>query len=246
MKTLRWGMLSVGMLLGGGDAFTEGLRAYREGRFQDALAAFTEAETAAGAGASSALLYDKALSALRIEDFALAESSAEKAAARGGSEFEALRDFLRGNVAFLRCEQAAAQASGPEAEPFAFEVALALAETARRSWQLAATSRPDWPAARRNVERALVQLADLEKKKEEAQRKAKSNEKKEPDPGPDPAPEDRARPQALERPRLEPQSAELSPEELARLFEKLEAKEKEKLELRRRAREERAEVEKDW
>ncbi len=246
MRVLPERMLAVWLLLGGDDPFTEGLRAYREGRFQQALAAFTEAETAAGADASPALLYDKALAALRIGELALAEASVEKAADRGGAEFEALRDFLRGNVAFLRCEQAAMQASGPEAEPFAFDVAIALADTARRSWQLAAASRPDWPAARRNVERALVQLAELEKKKEEAQRKAELNAKKEPDPAPESAPEGRPQPQATERPSLEPQSAELSPEELARLFEKLEAKEKEKLELRKRKQEERAEVEKDW
>ncbi len=235
-------LLPVALLLQGDGAFTRGLDAYRAGRFEEALAAFTEAAGAAGQDVSAELLHDQALAALCAGRFSEAEAAAEQAAARGGPPFAALRDFLVGNVAFARCELAAAQASGPEAEPFAFDVALGQARRARSAWQRAAMSRSDWPAARRNVERALRRLEELEQARDEARRRAEEEKKKErPEPeAPPPATEEEER-------AIEAQLAELTGEELRRLFERLAAKEREKRELRRSQRERRSsEVEKDW
>jgi len=219
-------MLFLALLAAGGDDFAAGVRAYRDGRFQDALAAFTAAAQRAGAGASPELLHDLALAALRTGDVGAAEAAAERAAARGGDAFAGRREFVRGNVAFARGQRAAAQAETVEAEPFAFDAAIALVEAAAASWQRAAQSRDDWPQARRNVERALLRLDELKRKKAAAEAKRK---RKEPDqPKPLPAPDPR-RPEAQL-----PPVRELSADELARVFDLLAAKEKEKLTLRRR------------
>ncbi len=215
-----------------GDEFAAGLRAYAEGRFADALAAFSAAEEKAGDGAPPELLHDKALAALRAGAFVEAENGTRKAADRGGPEFAALRDFLLGNVAFARCEKAALQAGQVEAEPFAFDSAIALAAAARNSWQRAAASRPDWPEARRNVERALLMMEDLVKRKAEAEKK-KPKSARETVPGEDPRPPDGGAGTEEEVVKPEPALAPLSPEGLKRLAERLAAIEKEKLALRR-------------
>ena len=87
MRALLWWTL----LLGGG-AFGDGVRAYREGRFREALEKFTEAERNAGDDASAELLYDKALAALRAGELLVAEASAGRAADRGGPELAVLCD----------------------------------------------------------------------------------------------------------------------------------------------------------
>ncbi len=241
------------LLLLTGDAFTEGLRAYREGRFRDALAAFTEAEKADGDGASAALFYDKALAALRSGALSEAESAAERAAARGGGEFGARRDFLLGNVAFLRCEKAEAVASGPEAEPFAWDAAIAHGEAARNHWQLAAASRLDWPEARRNVERARRKLEELAQKKLEAEKLRSERDKKQPS-QPNPLPEPPVPPKPEDpsetsepAPVPEPQRVPLSADQLERLLDRLGEKEREKIRIRRaQRRSQKVDVEKDW
>ena len=120
-------LLPILLLLCASD-FPEGVRAFREGRFGDALEAFTEAEKALGDRASAALLHNKALAALRAGKLTDAEASAERAAAAGGPELLPFRDFLHGNTAFARCEHAELQASQPEAEPFAYDLAIAYRE----------------------------------------------------------------------------------------------------------------------
>lgn len=218
------------LLLLDGDDFAAGIRAYREGRFAEAVAAFAAAELAAGADAPPELLHDRALAALRVGDWTQAEAASRRAAERGGVEFATLHAFVRGNVAFARAQVAAEQATAVEAEPFAFEAAIALARTAAASWQEAALLRAaDWPQARRNVERALVLLADLQRKKAEAEEKRKRTEP------------DKAQPKLVPPPPQEPPEAEqppavreLDPEEVRRLLDRLAAKEKEKQMLRRR------------
>ncbi|MBI3845164.1 MAG: hypothetical protein HY292_11070 [Planctomycetes bacterium] len=246
MTVLLWLMMALGI----GD-FADGVRAYREGRFQEALAAFSRAEKSAGDDASPELLHDKALAALRSDSLSVAEAAAEKAAARGGREFAALRDFLLGNAAFARCLKAAAVASRPEAEPFAFDPAIVYAETAKTFWQRAASSRPDWPEARRNVERALIQLGELKKKKSDAENKKKKNESQPNSPNPknEPPPDAKEREQKKEEveTRAEAQKNELSPDQVARLLDRLGEKEREKLALRRsQRRATTTDVEKDW
>ncbi len=228
---------------GSTDDWADGRRAYAEGRFADALAAFTAAEQAAGDEVSAALLYNKALAALRADTLNTAEGAADKAATLGGAEFTALRDFLRGNVAFARSAAAAKQAGSVESEPFAFDAALALGESARNAWQAAAMSRPDWPAARRNAERAVRWLEQLQAQKAAADDQ-KSKAKKEPDaPKPKlPPPDENKKPEPEK-----PPTDELSRDEVRRLLDKLAAKEREKVRLRRSQQQAASiEVQRDW
>ena len=176
--------------------------------------------------------YDRALAALDDGDFDAAEG-----ALREGP----VDDFLRGNIAFARCLRAERQASTTAAEPFAWDVALLYGRKARDFWQRAAMTRDDWPAARRNVERALLKLEELQKEKEAVQPQRKQKPKPRPIPLPRPgAPEDKPEPVA---PRLD----KLSPEQVLRLLETLAKKEEEKRALRTKERKERgAGIARDW
>lgn len=242
-------LLALAMLALAGGGIAAGVRAYREGRYEQAETALARAAEDAGDGASAELLHDLALAALRAGSLSTAAEAAERAARRAKPELAPACDFLLGNVAFARSELAALQASGPEAEPFAFDVAIALAERARLAWERAAASREDWPEARRNVERALLLLEDLRARKAEAE----TARKLEPD-APPPEPEPLEPPEAApitepgeEAAPREPELAPLAPEDLARLLERLAAKEREKLELRSRRRTERSsDLDKDW
>lgn len=195
--------------------------------------------------ASPERLFNRALAALRAGDLTAAEADAKRAAARGDPEIEALSDFLRGNTAFARCRMAERQASTAAAEPFAFDVAITYARKARRLWQAAAMSRLDWPAARRNVERALLKEEELKRKKaaRDEQQRRKTDRPPRPQPRPPPTPGPDAEPD----PAVDPQLKELAPEEVLRLLDKLAQKEKEKRALRRSERKARtAGVERDW
>jgi hypothetical protein len=166
---------------------------------------------------------DRALAALRAGD----EDAAEAAAARVGGGFGA---FVRGNVAFSRSE--AAEALAPD-------LAIAQAEDAVASWRFAAASRPDWPAARRNVERGLLRLERLREKR--TGKPAPPPEPEAPEPVPEPPP-----PEAPEE-TAELEEGELAPRDVLRLLEVVTEKERQKLALRRELRHARAaEVEKDW
>jgi len=231
----------------------EGLPDRLEGRLLDlksverrlgAISAGVRLVLAPGEDASASLLYNRALAALRAGRYREAEAAAERAAARGGREVAALASFLRGNIAFAAAERAERQAGTAGAEPFALQIAIAYAKSARDHWIAAATSRADWPEARRNVARALQTIEDLVDRKREAEKKKVP----EPEPKPAPLPEPGAEREEVEpEPGKEPQIRELSPEQVLRLFERLEEKEREKVEVRRGHREERmAGVERDW
>jgi len=240
---MRFPVLLLVALTASCDASADGARAYREGRFKEAAAEFAKAAAAAGDDAPAELLYDESLAALRAGDFTRAESSADAAAKRGGAEFAALRDFVRGSTAFARSELSERQADRPEAEPFAFDVAIAQATAARDAWARAAVARDDWPAARRNVERALLAVERLKEKKARAERARKRAEA----PTPLPLPAPKVAPKDAKDAPAELQLAELTAEEVRRLFEVLAAKEKEKLTVRRARRDaQSADVEKDW
>ncbi|MBI5852194.1 MAG: hypothetical protein HZB39_14365 [Planctomycetes bacterium] len=114
------------------------------------------------------LLWVDALATLEKGSLIDAEVALEKAVARGGPAWRPLRDFIAGNAAFARCMRAEAQARGPEAEPFAFDVAIAHAEAAREQWSRASASRDDWPEARRNLERVAAKLEGLRRERQSA------------------------------------------------------------------------------
>jgi tetratricopeptide (TPR) repeat protein len=239
-------LFSALLLLGAG-SFGDGERAYREGRFAEALAAFREAERASGERAPAEILYNQALAALRAGELAEADAAAEKAAVRGGPDVAAQSAFVRGSAAFARCERAEREAALLDVRPTALDEAIAHAERARRFWLDAAATRDDWPEARRNVERALLKLEELRQRKAEERMKKASDAPPPSETQPFEPPSEDRREQVEDPSALEPQRVELSPEQVRLLLEKLEAKEKEKLALRRAHRRLRdAGVERDW
>lgn len=238
------------LLLLSGDPFEEGMRAYEEGRFADAVRLFLAAEADLGEDAPAELLHDLALAALRADDLLLAESSAEKAAVRGGARLAPQRDFILGNVAFKRCLKAEVLGGRVEAGPVALDAAILHAETAAGSWQRAAISRADWPEARRNVERALLKLEALKKVREERRKKQGRTPRNQP-PAP-PAPVRQRDPSQRGRKvnqdwLVRAQLKELSYAQVRRLLDKLSEKEKEKARLRKKEQaSKRVAGERDW
>jgi len=202
-----------------------------------------------GDDAPGARAYEDARRSLDAGELRRAAELADEAARAGDESIAVLGLFLSGNVAFARCVRAERQAAGPGAEPFALDLAIRHGERARDLWIAAATSRADWPAARRNVERALLKLRELEKKKAERE---PDREKTDPKPKPKPRPRRRPPPPADGRKKEEettsaPLLEELPPAEVAKLLERLARKEGEKRALRREEREKKsAPVERDW
>jgi len=253
----RAALLLVALLAAACDRAAEGSRAYGEGRFKDAVAAYGTAVQAAGDHASAELLYDASLAALRTGDWSAADAAAERAARRD-ARFAALATFVRGYAAFGRAELAARQASGPEAEPFAIDVAIGYADAARKLWQTAAMDRDDWPAARRNAERALLLIEKLKSKRKPPDARPSPQANPKSLPGIDPKkPPDVRPPSADDGSKGTPQGdpaarsavaeSDLAPGEVPRLLDLLAERERRKQAARREQREARAgEVEKDW
>lgn len=218
-------------------SFVTALDAYRAGRFEQAAVEFRTAIERAGEDAPAELHANLALAALRAGALTQAETAAQAAAARAPDAFTGFCRFVEGSVAFARCDQSLAQASGPEAESFALDIALAQAVRARERWQEAAITRADWPQARRNVERALRRIADLERMRRERETPPPERE---PDPPPanDPRAENRDLDAALD---------ELPPQRVLELLDRLDTKERMKRGLRQRVRATRpATGERDW
>ncbi|MAB90497.1 MAG: hypothetical protein CMJ90_13705 [Planctomycetes bacterium] len=238
------------LLLMPGDPFADAMRAYEEGRFSDAVKLFLAAESELGEGAPAELLHDLALAALRAGDLRLAESSAEKAVVRGGPRFVPQRHFILGNVAFKRCLQAEILAGRVEAGPVALDAAILHAETAAESWRRAAVTRSDWPAARRNVERALLKLETLRKTRDERRKKQGKKPKNQPPkpPSPERQRDPSVRGRKINQDRLaRMQLKELSYAQVRRLLEKLSQKEAEKAKLRKKEQAaKRVSGERDW
>lgn len=236
-----------------------GLAAYRAGNYAEASRDLGPVAEAAGSDASVALAFDAALAAVRAGDPVAARSRLRQAwSARGAEGAVDELTFLEGVVGVAEAEVSAAQARSVESEPFAWDIAIGTATSAMESFRKAAASRDDWPAARRNAERARLMVLAFRREKaasDPAGRKASTPEvrlipkdtaqgESQPDPSipgepggqeGDAAAEDAAR------------IAELAPEDLPRLLEILGRKDEEKRTLRKEARSARsAGVEKDW
>lgn len=281
----------------GGDPFEEGVRLYKAAKYAEALEAFTRAEGEAGIKAPPELYYNQALAALAAGETTRAATAAERAAARDPKRFTRLRDFVLGNAAFARCEAlekdldaSGGLPQGPQGPlapmtsvktplPEAFDPAIRLAESARDAWIAAARGAEDWPAARRNAERAIVKIEELQKKKEEARKRKKEQEKQDSEdkkdqdenrekgtesrpesrPNESPSPESRpeegaeSQPSPQEKPEPKegkgeepkPEPRELSEEQIQRMLDKLDEKEKQRMQLQR-ARLRSIRVPKDW
>ncbi|MCA9319779.1 MAG: hypothetical protein KDB53_03540 [Planctomycetes bacterium] len=204
----------------------EGLRAYREGRFEAAYEIFKEEESRAGDRATPELSYNLALAALKTAHYAEAQAAAGRAAERGGPEFAARHDFIRGNLAFLEAQRAEAMSFGPEGGETALDEGLAACDRAMAAWIAAATSRDDWPEARRNVARARRLREYFATRKDQAAAERQKAKSAAPPPPPDegedrPTEEDPGgRPKAMLR--------ELNATEIHSLFDRLEDKERDK------------------
>ncbi len=224
-----------------------GHEAYEDGRFEDAHAAFRRASEADADGASAEVLYNRALAALRAGDLADARSASEKAARLAAGATVSRCDFLLGHLAFAQCTLAEAQAKTAGAEPFAFDVAITYAKRAHESFAVAAMSGSGWPAARRNAERSLLKLRDLQEQKDRAKQERKRQRDPKPKPKPQPKPKPKPAPDPEPQPDTAPQTKELSPEQILGLIEKLAQKEREKIGMRKAQRAERsAAIERDW
>jgi hypothetical protein len=148
------------------------------------------------------------------------------------AEREAVATFRKASAAYARSEAFEAQARKGDAE--AGKLAMKCAEDALAWWQWAAATRPDWPQARRNVERALLRLSALRDhaKAPQPKQKAKGDEKEQDKP-PEPPPT--------------PETADLPAAQVLGLLDVLRAREREKLRLRRAQRRARGgDVERDW
>ena len=195
------------------------------------------------------VLWTEALAALQKGPVIDAEVALEKAVARGGPAWRPLRDFVAGNAAFERCTRAEAQARGPEAEPFAFDVAIAHAEAAIGHWRTALASRDDWPQARRNLERAFVKLEELRRERQSAvdkQRRQRMADSPQPATGETEEPAGGERTQEAADP-LAAQAVDLASTQVDELLRRLARIEDEKRALRRSTRAAASRnVEKDW
>jgi len=204
----------------------------------------------------------RADAAIARGDLAAAEAAARDAAAHPErAALGAIVYFVRGSVAFARSERAEAAAALPDADPTLLDRAIADAEDALVAWRKAATSRDDWPAARRNVERAAIRLAALRAKKGGARpppgapdatpipragKEGPSARAPGLPPPPPPPPRGGADP-AAKPPSVEVTTSELPSGEVLGLLDVLRAKEREKQAARRGEQERRGgDVERDW
>ena len=164
--------------------------------------------------------------------------AAEAAEAQGGALFTGFRYFVRGNVAWA---ESLAWEAEPEGEVDAMRMAETKAEDALAYWQMAAASRPDWPAARRNVERGLRRLENLREQK--AERPKPPETERTPDPE-ETAPENEDEPEESE---ALIETGELAADRIGGLLEVLLKREGRKRALRAEQRRARGQqVERDW
>ena len=144
---------------------------YAEGRHAESMAAWQE--LIAREGDLPHLLANLALSALRAGELQEAQSAADRYAAVAGAELR--KGFHQGLLGSIRFEESLAAEKAPQSpmgnplEPL--EQAIARAESACAHF-VEATGAPDaGPEARRNLERTLRRLAELQQKLEEAKDK---------------------------------------------------------------------------
>ena len=204
-------------------------------------------------GPSGDALYEAARVALEAGALEKAATAVAQAQETDAERYGALGDFLRGNIAFERSKRAEVELLAPVPDPRALQVTITHAEDALVAWQKAASSRANWPAARRNAERALLRLEQLQERRR-AERKGKPRVvpggKPKPDETkkPDPPPRDPAQPEAPEGdPESTIETGRLAGDAVPGLFELLAKKQREKLKMRRAQRRTgKDKVERDW
>lgn len=186
--------------------------------------------------------FDAAIEALTQGELDQADRGAERAALADLDGYRARRDFVQGCSAWRRSEAAEILAEQPEAGLPALDAAVGAAHRSAASFLAAARAEHDWPAARRNLQRALERIVYLEKRRDLMRAEARRDQPEE-----KPAPEPEAGMPIEEEVATRLEAGELEDAALARVLELLARKEREKLELRRRRLAERARDEEgDW
>jgi len=247
--------LAAALVFQGEGGFAAGERAFQQARFGDAAAAFAQEVAARGDDAPAELHYDLALAALAAGELAQAGDAIAQAARSDDAELQRRCAFVRGSVAWQRGEAAAKLALQVEAEPFAFKPALEQVALAGAEWRIAATGATDWPAARRNAERALRRFAELQQQRQriEDERKRKAGAQSRPMAVPGGG-DDKAGGRgsggdvqdAQDNP-LAPLRTELSDAQVAELFARLQQKDEQARQLRRSQQQAaRSAAERDW
>jgi len=84
------------------------------------------------------------------------------------TQLQAQLTFLRGNLALTQSEQKLAQAEAAFGKPADWTEAVRLNKLAEVQWIAARGAAQDWPAARRNIERAQARRAEIMRRAEAA------------------------------------------------------------------------------
>lgn len=198
---------------------------YRAARYAEALAGYQALFAEQGSAAAPELLGNLALAALQRHRPGDAEPAARGLLQRVDAGEQALGAFLLGHAAWLRAETARAAAKLQDAEPMAFAAALAQLDQAVGLWLRADELRQGWPEAVRNAERAAA-LRELVQQEQQAAEANRPKPKQEPDrPEPEPPP---TRPEQSEEQQPDAARDALSAQELAKLLERLQQKDREK------------------
>jgi len=247
---MRWlvfatALLCTAMQAGGEGAATslgEGLQAYRRGDYERALEIFSRGLAVSGAERAPELRLNAALSALRL----LRSRDAEEWVAplvddpRWGADAA----FLLGMAARQHGERAVIAAKLPDAEPMAWVMASRAMQRSELQFKEAVRRRSGWPAAVRNLERAVRRRAEVEAERAAAAPKeAKQEEAPEPQPQVQPPVQD-APPEVVVP---DVAASRLSAAELAKLQRRVLEQQREKVRGRqRRSRQVRSTQGRDW
>lgn len=189
------------------DRFATALRDYRAGSYTAAFAGFQAEFRAGGDMVPSALRWNLALAALRVQRSADAEAAIEPWLAEPSGERRADAEFVFAMACCQRAERAVLAAQLPDAEPTAWAMASQALERAAAAFLRASEFRGAWPEAMRNRERVQQRLQEVRQEQRRAEQK-KQTEAAPPEPPPGPVPK------AL--PTAEEGAAELAAEPLSR------------------------------
>ena len=181
--------------------------AYADGRYEAARELWQRRLEQLGDAAPPELRANAALAALRMHRPADAERAARPLLSHDDPSWRARGAFLFGLAAWQRADTAVAAAGLPGAEPRAWALAVRPLDEAWRHWR----------GAVRTGERAWGPFAEVQQRRDQAQRAAQ----REPPPPPEPA-------DASEAVRPDVASEALSAAELRRLRERLQQNERDK------------------
>ena len=141
-------------------AFGAALARYRAGDYEQAWKAFSELVERGGEAAAPQARLNGALAALRLLRSGDAEALVAPLTGRDGWRADAA--FVLGMAARQHGERAVVAAELPDAEPMAWVMATKAMQRSELQLREAVRLRPDWPAAVRNLERAIRRRAEVE------------------------------------------------------------------------------------